>query len=74
LQEICDGFFQSGLFRFSRHPNYFAEQSMWVCVYLFVPVALRSEPAFVAATAALQALGVPPALAKLVHLPSILGT
>jgi len=33
--EVGQGFFQSGLYRYSRHPNYFAEQSMWVCVYLF---------------------------------------
>jgi steroid 5-alpha reductase family enzyme len=33
--EIRQGFYQSGLFKFSRHPNYFAEQSMWVIVYLF---------------------------------------
>lgn len=33
--QIRQGFFQSGLFKYSRHPNYFAEQSMWVCVYLF---------------------------------------
>eukprot|EP00600_Ochromonadales_sp_CCMP1393_P010006 CAMPEP_0174955158 /NCGR_PEP_ID=MMETSP0004_2-20121128/828_1 /TAXON_ID=420556 /ORGANISM="Ochromonas sp., Strain CCMP1393" /LENGTH=109 /DNA_ID=CAMNT_0016203059 /DNA_START=534 /DNA_END=863 /DNA_ORIENTATION=- len=33
--EIRQGFYQSGLFKYSRHPNYFAEQSMWVTVYLF---------------------------------------
>lgn len=33
--DVRDGFYQSGLFSFCRHPNYFAEQSMWVCVYLF---------------------------------------
>lgn len=33
--QIRQGFFQSGLFKYSRHPNYFAEQGMWVCVYLF---------------------------------------
>jgi len=33
--DVRDGFFQSGLFKYSRHPNYFCEQSMWVCVYLF---------------------------------------
>eukprot|EP01031_Cornospumella_fuschlensis_P033629 gene33629-40680_t len=33
--DIRRGFFASGLFAYSRHPNYFAEQSMWVVVYLF---------------------------------------
>ncbi len=33
------GFITSGLFRFSRHPNYFAEISIWWAFYLFVPTA-----------------------------------
>lgn len=33
--DIRDGFLRGGLFRYSRHPNYFAEQAIWVCVYLF---------------------------------------
>jgi steroid 5-alpha reductase family enzyme len=33
--QLRRGFFQSGLFKYSRHPNYFAEQSMWLCVYLY---------------------------------------
>jgi steroid 5-alpha reductase family enzyme len=33
--DIRRGFLTAGLFAFSRHPNYFAEQSMWVVVYLF---------------------------------------
>lgn len=33
--DVRDGFFQSGLFAYSRHPNYFAEQSMWVCIFAF---------------------------------------
>lgn len=33
--DIRDGFYQSGLFRYTRHPNYFAEQGMWACVCLF---------------------------------------
>lgn len=32
---IKQGFYNQGLFKYSRHPNYFAEQSMWVCIYLF---------------------------------------
>jgi len=42
--DIRDGFLRGGLFRFSRHPNYFAEQSIWVCVYLFTVVNSASTP------------------------------
>jgi len=34
-KDIRDGYLQSGLFYYSRHPNYFAEQSMWVIIYAF---------------------------------------
>ena len=34
-KDVRNGFYQSGLFAFCRHPNYFAEQSMWVVVYAF---------------------------------------
>ena len=34
-KDIKDGFLQSGLFFYSRHPNYFAEQAMWIVIYLF---------------------------------------
>lgn len=33
--ELRQGFYTSGLFKYSRHPNYFAEQAMWLCVYLY---------------------------------------
>jgi steroid 5-alpha reductase family enzyme len=29
------GFLDKGLWAYSRHPNYFAEQATWVCFYLF---------------------------------------
>jgi steroid 5-alpha reductase family enzyme len=29
------GFLDKGLWAFSRHPNYFAEQAVWVCFYFF---------------------------------------
>ena len=34
-RDVRNGFYQSGLFAFCRHPNYFAEQAMWVVVYAF---------------------------------------
>jgi steroid 5-alpha reductase family enzyme len=35
-------FLQSGLFRFSRHPNYFFELAQWWVAYLFAVTAARS--------------------------------
>jgi steroid 5-alpha reductase family enzyme len=35
-------FLQSGLFRFSRHPNYFFELAQWWVAFLFAVVAARS--------------------------------
>ncbi|MFO0618656.1 MAG: DUF1295 domain-containing protein [Polyangiaceae bacterium] len=34
-EEISSEFVTTGLFRFSRHPNFFAEQAMWWAFYLF---------------------------------------
>jgi steroid 5-alpha reductase family enzyme len=34
-QEITEPFFTGGLFRYSRHPNFFCEISMWWSFYLF---------------------------------------
>lgn len=33
--ESGPNFLTEGLFRYSRHPNFFCEQAMWWCVYLF---------------------------------------
>ncbi len=32
---IRDGFIRTGLWKYSRHPNYFAEQMMWFIIYCF---------------------------------------
>ena len=37
--EFADGFCQTGLFRFSRHPNFFAEFGQWWAFYLFAVAA-----------------------------------
>jgi steroid 5-alpha reductase family enzyme len=33
--DYTKGFLDKGLWAYSRHPNYFAEQAVWVCFYLF---------------------------------------
>lgn len=33
--DYLDGFIQRGLFRYSRHPNFFAEMGIWWSFYLF---------------------------------------
>lgn len=38
-EEEKQGFVSSGLFKLSRHPNYFAEQAIWWTLYLFTIVA-----------------------------------
>jgi steroid 5-alpha reductase family enzyme len=35
----ASGFLSDGLFRYSRHPNFFCEQAMWWCVYAFAVAA-----------------------------------
>lgn len=55
-KELRQGFFQSGLFKYSRHPNYFAEQSMWVCMYLFSVPFSTVAPAVAAGTPGWRAL------------------
>jgi steroid 5-alpha reductase family enzyme len=41
--DIRRGFLTRGLFRFSRHPNFFAEQGMWWTFYLFAVAASIGE-------------------------------
>ncbi|HOY33134.1 MAG TPA: DUF1295 domain-containing protein [Bacteroidales bacterium] len=33
--DYSKGFLDKGLWAYSRHPNYFAEQALWACFYLF---------------------------------------
>ena len=42
-EEVAHPFFTSGLYRYSRHPNYFCEIAMWVVFYLFGVSASRSR-------------------------------
>lgn len=40
LEDVyADGFVSSGLWKYSRHPNYAAEQSIWVLFYFFSVIA-----------------------------------
>lgn len=41
-REPADGFLRAGLFRFSRHPNYFFEIAQWWVMFLFGAVAAGS--------------------------------
>lgn len=41
-QPVSPGFLREGLFRYSRHPNYFFEIAQWWVVYLFAVVATRT--------------------------------
>jgi steroid 5-alpha reductase family enzyme len=38
-EPVAKPFLSSGLFRLSRHPNFFCEQAMWWCFYLFAVAA-----------------------------------
>lgn len=38
-EDVKKGFLDRGLWAKSRHPNYFAEQSIWICIYAFSIVA-----------------------------------
>ena len=34
-EPYCRGFNTTGVWAYSRHPNYFSEQAVWICLYLF---------------------------------------
>ena len=40
--DYLNGFITSGLFAYSRHPNFFCEQLLWLAIYLFIPAATGS--------------------------------
>jgi steroid 5-alpha reductase family enzyme len=55
--DAARGFLTAGLFRFSRHPNFFAEQAFWWCMCLFATAATgRWVGWHLAGAAALSAL------------------
>lgn len=40
-------FLTTGLFKYSRHPNFFCEQMIWICIFAFsVPVSLAKENSY----------------------------
>jgi steroid 5-alpha reductase family enzyme len=41
--DYADGFCQSGLFSIVRKPNYAAEQSIWICYYIFSIAAFQGK-------------------------------
>ncbi len=42
-EEVTQGFFREGLYRFSRHPNYFCEMGQWWVLYVFAVAASGGE-------------------------------
>lgn len=50
------GFIRTGLFYFSRHPNFFCEQCIWWSYYLFSVTALLSQHGTTFATFSVQTL------------------
>lgn len=48
-QKNKDRWVDTGLWRYSRHPNYFGEMLCWIGIYLFVVTALSLEQALIAA-------------------------
>lgn len=46
------GFLSTGLWRYSRHPNFFCEQSFWCVFYLYAYVSLGSMHSLPAAVGA----------------------
>lgn len=42
-KDVRDGFLTKKLFLYSRHPNYFCEQSIWVVIYLFSVTSSNSS-------------------------------
>ena len=52
-----DKFIQSGLWKYSRHPNYFGEMLCWIGVYLFVFVSFSTSQKIIALVSPLFIIG-----------------
>ena len=43
IEDFKRGFLVKGLFKYSRHPNYFGDMFLWWCIYLFTVTSQANE-------------------------------